>query len=163
MLVAFTFFGFRGVAMGSFCGYFVKRFDVVNEGDISFNVFPSCLNIILPKILLFHNQFEFLVETIVYSFGEKPVQRVQLSVSDRLIPSRDCRTEVPAGRFYTRVRFSFTGAVNTDQGLKKIHIRKFLCLGVKFSHGEGLLKSLFSFAFVFLLDPDQDEIDVSRF
>ena len=73
MLVVFIFFGFRGVAMGSFCSHFVKRFDVVNEGDISFNVFPSCLNILLSKILLFHHRFEFLVETIVYFFGEKPV------------------------------------------------------------------------------------------
>jgi hypothetical protein len=49
MLVASAFFGFRGVAIGSFCTHFVKRFDAMNEGDVSFNVFPSCLNIILLK------------------------------------------------------------------------------------------------------------------
>jgi len=73
MLVAFTFFGLRGVAVASLCSRFVKRFDVVNEGDISFNVFPSCLNIILPKILLLRHPFEFLVEATVYFFGEKSV------------------------------------------------------------------------------------------
>ena len=51
--------------------------------------------------------------------------------------------------------------MDTDKGLEEIQVRKLLRLWVKFPNSKSLLESLLNLRFIFLLDPNQNEVGIS--
>ena len=141
----------------------VERLDAVDIFNVSPHEVSAGIYVVPVEVFRIPRSLEMLMHAALEAIGQQLRHFINVALPERLVSDRNCRTQVASGWFQTCGRRALTCAMDAHEGFEEILVSDLAGFGAQSPNRQSVVEGPLDLRFIWLLHPDENEIDVARF